>query len=136
MTRKGRHLTGSPLEVAVETRKLALLYISLSTNLLLAEGGSHVTGNYVTWPQVTGSDPEVTSFDGKSPGSGWRRPKTRIYCTFCFLQGCSSQEEAVTWQQMTSRDLRWPEETLKWRHLTGSPLEVAVEGQKLAIMYI
>jgi len=34
-----------------------------------------VTGNYVTLPQVAGSDPEVTSFDRKSPGSGWRRPK-------------------------------------------------------------
>jgi len=40
---------------------------------------------------VTESDPEVTSLDWKSPRSGCRRPKTRVYCTFHFLQGCSSQ---------------------------------------------
>jgi len=91
-----------------------------------------VAGNDVTWPHVTGSDPEVTSFDRKSPGSGCRRPKTGAYCTFRFLQGCSSQEKAVTWQEMTSRDLRWPEVTRKWCHLTGCHLEVAVEGRKLA----
>jgi len=64
-------------------------------------------------PQVIGSDPELTSFDRKSPGSGCRRPKTRVYCAFHFLQGCSSEEEAVTWQEMTSRDLRWSEATRK-----------------------
>jgi len=57
--------------------------------------------------QVTKSDPEVTSFDQKSPGSGWRRPKTGVYCTFHFLQVWSSQEKAVTWQELTSRALRW-----------------------------
>jgi len=36
------------------------------------------------------------------------------------------------WQEMTSRDLRWAEVTQKWRHLTGSHLEVAVKGWKLA----
>jgi len=55
-----------------------------------------VTGNDGTSPQVTGSDPEVTSFDLKSPGRGCRRPKTRVYCTFHFLENCSSQEETVT----------------------------------------
>jgi len=40
-----------------------VLYISLPTRLWLA-GGSHATGNDVTGPQVTGSDPELTSFDG------------------------------------------------------------------------
>jgi len=90
-----------------------------------------VTGNDVTWPQVTGSDPEVTSFDRKSPGRECRRPKTGAYCTFHFLQGCSSQEEAVTWQEMTSRDLMWPEVTRKWHHFTGSHLEVAIKGRKL-----
>jgi len=91
-----------------------------------------VIGNNVTWLQVTGSDKEVASFDRKSPGSGWRWPKTRIYCTFPFLQGCSSQEEAVTWQEMTSSDLRWPEVTQKWRHLTRSHLKAVAEDQKLA----
>jgi len=69
-------------------------------------GGSHVTGNDVMWPQVTGSDPEVTSFAWKTPGSACRRPKNSVHSTFHFLQGCSLQEEAVTWQEMTSRDLR------------------------------
>jgi len=77
------------------------------------------------------SDPEVTSFDRKSPESGCRRPKTGIYCAFDFLQGYSLQE-AATWQKMTSRDHRWADVTRKWRQLTGSHLEVAVEGRKLA----
>jgi len=91
-----------------------------------------VIGNDVTWPQVGGCDPEVTSFDRKLSGSCFRRSKTGVCCLFDFLQGCSSQEEAVIRQEMTSRDLRWPEVTRKWRHLTGSHLEVAVEEQKLA----
>jgi len=129
---KWRHLTRSHLEVAVESQNLPILYISLPTRRSLAGGGSHVTENDVTWPQVTGSDPEVTSFDWKSPGSGCRRPKTRIYCTFHFLQGCSSQGEAVTWQEMISRDLGRPEVTRKLRHLTRSHLEVALEGKEVA----
>jgi len=132
VTRKWRHLTRSHLKVAVESQNLPILYISLPTRRSLAGVGSHVTENDVAWPQVTGSDPEVTSFDWKSPRSGCRRPKTRIYCTFHFLQGSSSQEEAVTWQEMTSRDLRWPEVTRKLRHLTRSHLEVASEGQEVA----
>jgi len=91
-----------------------------------------VTENDVTWPQVTWSDLQVTSFHRKSRRSGCRRLKTRVYCAFDFLHGCRSQEEAVTWQEITSRDLRWPEVTRKWRHLTGSHLEVAVEGSKLS----
>jgi len=90
-----------------------------------------VRGNDVLWPQVTGSYLEVTSFDRNSPGSCWLRPKTGMYCTFHFLQGCSLQEETGTSQEMMSRDLRWPEVTRKWRHLTQSDLEVAVESRKL-----
>jgi len=90
-----------------------------------------MTGNDVTWPQVTGSYPEVTSFDQKSPGSCCKRLKTRVYCECHFLQGCSSQGEAVTSQEMMPRDLRWPKVTRKWRHLIGSHLELAVEGRKL-----
>jgi len=89
-----------------------------------------VTKNDTTWPHLTGSDWEVTSFDQKSIGSGCRRPKTSISCAFDFLQGCSSQQEAVTWQEMTSRDLRWPEVARKC-HLPGSHLEVFV-GRKQA----
>jgi len=98
----------------------------------LAGGGSHITENDVTWPQVSGSDTEVTWLDQKSPGRGCRGPKTGQYCTVHFLQGCSLQLEAVTWQKMMSRDLRWAEVTRKWRDWTRSHLEGAVEGRKLA----
>jgi len=67
----------------------------------------------VKLPQVTGNDPEATSFHRKSPGNGCRRPKTCVYCTFNYLQRCSSQLETVTWQEITSRDLRSPEMTQK-----------------------
>jgi len=132
VTRKWRHLTGSHIEGAVEGRKLAYTLHFTSYKAVAHRRRSHMTGNDVTWPKVTGSDIEVTSFDRKSPGSGCRMPNTGEYCTFHFLQGCSLQEEAVTRQEMTSRDLRWQEVILKWRHLTGSHLEVAVEGRKLA----
>ena len=55
-----------------------------------------MTGNDETSPPVTKSDLEVMSFDQKSPGSGCRRAKTRVLCTFETLQGCNSQEVAVT----------------------------------------
>ena len=55
-----------------------------------------MTGNEVTWPKFTGSDPEVTSFDWKSPGSGCRRPISQSLGTFELLQGCNSQEVEVT----------------------------------------
>jgi len=129
--RKWRHLSGSHLEEAVEGRKQAYTVRLTSYKAWLAGRGSHVTGNDVTKPQVNGSDPEVTSLDRKSPGSGCRRPKICVYCAFDFLQTCSSQE-AVTRQDMTSHDLRCPEEIRKWRHLSGSHLAVAVEGRKLA----
>jgi len=96
--------------------------------------GSSSQEEAVTWQEIKSRELrwlEVTSFDRKSPGSGCRRPKTRVYWTFHFLQGCSAQEEAVTWQKMTSRKLRWPEVARKWRHLIGSHQEVAVENQKL-----
>jgi len=125
-TRKWRHLTGSYLRVAVEDQKLTYKIISFPTRRSSAGGISHVRGNDVTWRQVTGSDPEVTSFDRKSLGSGCKRSKTRVYCTFHYLKGCSSQEKAVTWQEITSRDLRLPEVARKWRHLPGSILELAV----------
>jgi len=54
-----------------------------------------VTANDVTLSLVTRGDPEVTSFERKSPGSVCKGPKTGVYCTFHFLQGCSSLEETV-----------------------------------------
>ena len=55
-----------------------------------------MTGNDVTLPHVTGSDPEVMSLSQKSPGSGSRRPISQVLGTFELLQGCNSQEVAVT----------------------------------------
>ena len=40
--------------------------------------------------QFTGSDPEVTSLDRKSPGSGCR-PISQFLGTFELLHGCNSQ---------------------------------------------
>ena len=70
----------------------------------------------------------MTSFDRKTPGSGCRRPISQVLGTFEDLQGCNSQEVAVTSQEMTSRDLKLTEVARRLRHLTGSHLEVAVEG--------
>jgi len=132
VTRKWRHLTGSQLEVAVEGRKLAY---NVHFTSYKAVARRRRQSRDRKWRHVTSGDWKWhgrTSFDRKSPGSGSRRPETGVYCTFHFLQGCSSQEEAVTWQEMTSGDLRWAEVTRKWGHLTGTHLEVAVEGRKLA----
>ena len=52
--------------------------------------------NDVTCPDVTGTDPKVTSFDQNAPGGGCRRPISRVLGTFDILQGCNSQEVAVT----------------------------------------
>jgi len=124
----------SHLEVAVEGQNLAFTVHFKSYKAVARGSRCYVTGNHITWPQVTKRDPEVTSFHRKVPGSGCRRPKTRIYCTFHILQGCSSQDEAVMWQEMASRDLRWPEVTRKWCHLTGRYMEVAVESQELTYL--
>ena len=55
-----------------------------------------MTGNDVMGPHVTGSDPEGTSLDWKSPESGCRRPISQVLCTFELLKICNSQEVAVT----------------------------------------
>ena len=55
-----------------------------------------MTGNELMWPHVIGSDPEVMSFERMSPGSGCRKPISQVFSTFEPLQGCNSQEVAVT----------------------------------------
>ena len=55
-----------------------------------------MTGMDVTCPYITGTDLVVTSFDRKSPGRSFRRPRTRVFGTFKLLQGYNSQEVAVT----------------------------------------
>jgi len=77
-----------------------------------------VTGNDVTWPRDR--DPEVTWFDRKSPGSGCRRPIRQVLGSFELLQSCNSQEDAHTWQEMTSRGPPWPEVTSLDRKSPGS----------------
>jgi len=116
----------SLLEVAVEGRKVTYTVrftcyktVARSRRQSRDRKSRHVTSG-------DRSDREVTSFDRKSPGYGCRRLKTRVYCKFHFLQGCSSKYEAVTWLEITSHDLRWPEGTRKWHYLTGSHVEVAV----------
>ena len=44
---------------------------------------------------VTGSDPEVTSFDRKSPGRGCK-PISQVLGAFELLYSCNWQEVAVT----------------------------------------
>jgi len=133
VTRKWRQLTGSYLEVAVEVQKLAYT-MRLTSYKAVARRRRQSCDR--KWRHVSSRNRKWRRSDviwPKSPGSGCRRPKTHVYCLFDFLPGCSSQEEAVTWQEMMSRDLRWPQVTRKWRLLTGSYLEVVVEVRKLAI---
>ena len=63
-----------------------------------------MTGNDLVLRHMTGSDTEVTSFDRKSPGSGCWRPISQVLGTFELLQGCNSQEVAITLQELTSCD--------------------------------
>jgi len=90
MTRKW-HLTDSHQEVAVEGRKLAYTVHFTSYKAVASSSRQsrdrkccHVTSGDRKWP---GSH----VIWRKSPASGCRRPKTRIYCTFHFLQDCISQ---------------------------------------------
>ena len=55
-----------------------------------------MTGNDLTSLEVIGSDPEETSFGRKSAGSNCRRPICQVLGMFELLQGCNSQEVAVT----------------------------------------
>jgi len=83
---------------------------------------SHRTENYVTWPQVSGSDLEVTSFDRKSPGSGYRNHETHVYCTFHFkavAQGGRQSRDRkchVTsgYRKSPGSDVTWPKVSWKW----------------------
>ena len=81
-------------------------------------------GNDVTWLEVGGSDPEVTSFDRKSLGNGCIRSISQVLGTFELLQSCNLQDVAVTYQEMTSRSRKSQEVTRKLRHLTGSHLKL------------
>ena len=74
MTLKRRHLTGSHLEVAREGRKLAYTVYFTSYKAVVRRRKSHERkGHHLL--QVTGSNPEVKSFDRKSFGSGGKMQK-------------------------------------------------------------
>jgi len=79
-----------------------------------------MTGNVVTWPQVTGSDPEVTSFDRKSPGSGCRRPKTgyTVHFTYKAVVRTRRQSRDWKWHHLTSGDRKWPGSDVIWTEVT------------------
>ena len=55
-----------------------------------------MTENDVTWPEVTRCDWEATPLHRNWPGKGCRKPKTHLFSAFQLLQGCNSQEVAVT----------------------------------------
>jgi len=82
------------------------------------------TGNEVTSPQVTGSYREVTSFDRKSPGSGCRRPKTRIHCAFNILEGVARRRlsRGRKWRHVNSGYRKWPESDVIWPEVTWKRL--------------
>jgi len=120
-TRKWRHLTESHLEVKVESQNSHILYISLPTRRSLAEGGSQVTANDVTWPQMTGSDPEVTSFDRKLPGRDCRRPKTSYAVHFISYKAVARRRRQLrdtNWHHITSGDRKWPWSDVIWPEVT------------------
>jgi len=86
----------SHLEVAGKGRKLASTVHFTSYKAVAGKRRQsrdrklcHVTSGDI-------SGPEVTAFDWKSPGTGCRMPKTGVYCTFHFPQGCSPQGEVFT----------------------------------------
>ena len=125
VTRKWRDFTGSNLQVAFEGRELAFC-VYLSSYRAVTRRRRQLRDS--KWHHVTSNDrngPKAMSFDRRSPGSGCRS-KTRVLWMFELLQ-----DVAVTWLEMTSHNLTWMELTRKWRHFTGSHLEVAVEGRKL-----
>ena len=61
---------GSHLEVAVEGLYIKFWVRLSSYRVVTRKRWQSRTGNDVTYPHVAESDPEVASFDRKSPGSG------------------------------------------------------------------
>jgi len=127
VTRNWSHLTGSHLEVAVEGRKLTYTVRLTSYKAVACRRRQsrdrkwrHVTACDRKWRHLTGSHLEVAV----------ERQKLAYTVRL-------TSYKAVTRRKRHSRDtksrhdLRWPEVTRKWRHLSGSHLEVAVEGRKL-----
>jgi len=85
--------------------------------------GSHVTENNVTSPQVTGSEPEVMSFNRKWPRSGCRRLKTSILFLFVFMLYKAvarrrRQSRDRKWRHVTSGDRKWPGSDVIWPEVT------------------
>jgi len=107
----------------VEGRKLAYtLHFTLYKAVACGRRQSHDR----KWPYVISGDRKWPGSDVIWPEVTWKlllKVENWLYCTFHFLQRCSSQE-AITWQEMMSRNLSdrkwlgsdviWPEVTLKW----------------------
>ena len=55
-----------------------------------------MTGNDVTWLEVTGSVPEVALFDLKSLEVAEKKPISQVLAKFGLLQCSNSQEVAAT----------------------------------------
>ena len=66
-----------------------------------------MTKNDVTWPEVTGSDPEVTSFHQKTPGVAVETLYVKFYVRL-------SSYRAVTpggGSNVTGNEVKWPNVT-------------------------
>jgi len=111
-TRKCRHVSGRHLEVAAESRKL--VYTMHFTSCKAVDHSIRQSRDW-KWRHVTSDDrkwPGSVVTCRKTPGSGFGSPKTRVYCTFHFLQGCSPgrmQSRDRKWRHVMSGDWKWPE---------------------------
>jgi len=122
---------GSHLQVPVKGRKLAYTVHFTSYKAVALSRRESRQRKWLTWPGVTGSDPDVTSFARKSPGRGCegRKLAYTVHFTSYKAVACSRRSSHdMKWHHVT----RWSEVTRKWRHFTGSHLEAAVDGRKLA----
>jgi len=87
-------------------------------------GGSHVTQNDVTWPQVTGNDPEVTSLDRshqKVAVEGRKLAYTVHFTSYKVVAHSRWEWRDRKWRHVTSGDRKlpgsdviWPVVTWKW----------------------
>ena len=64
-----------------------------------------MTGKEVTRPEMAGSDPEVTSFDQKSPGSGCSRPVIKFWVRLRSYRAVTCSR----WRHVTGKDVTRPE---------------------------
>jgi len=131
VTRKWRYYAGSHLEVA-EGRQLGCClrlgsYRAVTHRRWQSRNWKlrHVTWLDLKWRHFTGSQLEV-AVEGRKLG----------FCVPLSSYRAELAEVAVTWQEMMSHDPTQSELTRKWHHLTGSHLEVCVEGKNGGFVYV